>query len=75
MARTCWPLACLTSRCGLLPDELAVGRRGRLIRRNLVGPCVYASGIGVAFLNAYAALALFVIGGLYYLIPGRWRAE
>lgn len=61
------------ARRGLLPDELGAERRRRLRRRNLVGPCSYAAGIGVAFLSPYAALALFAAGGLYYLVPGRWR--
>lgn len=60
------------ARRELLGDRLTPAAKRRLLRRNLVGPCLYGLGVAVAFLNPYASLALLAVGGLYYLLPGRW---
>jgi hypothetical protein len=42
-----------------------------LIRRNMKGLLVYATAIGLAFVNAPASLALCGVVALYYLVPAR----
>ncbi|MDX2139966.1 MAG: hypothetical protein SF123_17905 [Chloroflexota bacterium] len=43
-----------------------------ITRRNAFGPLLYGLGFVCSFIHPYLALAIYVLPGVYFLLPLNW---
>lgn len=58
------------ARRGFLREDAPIGIVGEATRQILVGPAIYAIGIGLSFLDPRWGLALFMLVPILHLLPG-----